>query len=83
MSKTWQLQEAKAKFSALVNAALTEGPQVVTKHGEDVVVIVSKEEYEKLKPKQSLVEFIRESPLYGVELDLSRKKEFSTREIEW
>lgn len=39
--KAWQLQEAKAKFSEVVEAALNEGPQAVTKRGEDAVVILS------------------------------------------
>jgi antitoxin Phd len=38
-SKTWALQEAKAKFSELVRRAQTEGPQTVTVHGEPAVVI--------------------------------------------
>ncbi len=39
--KAWQLQEAKAKFSEVVEAALNEGPQAVTKRGEDAVVVLS------------------------------------------
>lgn len=39
--KAWQLQEAKAKFSEVVEAAIREGPQTVTRRGEDAVVIVS------------------------------------------
>jgi len=71
--KTWQLQEAKNRFSELVNKVLKEGPQVVTRRGEEVVVIVSNEEYKKLLKSQSgLLEFFRQSPLVGVELDLER-----------
>ena len=71
--KTWQLQEAKNRFSELVNKVLKEGPQVVTRRGEEVVVIVSNEEYRKLLKSQSgLLEFFRQSPLVGVELDLER-----------
>ena len=69
----WQLQEAKNRFSELVNKVLNEGPQVVTRRGEEVVVIVSNEEYQKLlKSQSSLLEFFRQSPLVGVELDLER-----------
>jgi antitoxin Phd len=46
--KAWQLQEAKARFSEVVNAALSEGPQSVTKHGEEVVVIMSQQAYLEL-----------------------------------
>jgi prevent-host-death family protein len=59
MAKIWQLQEAKNKFSQVVNEALAEGPQVVTRRGEEVVVVISKEEYGRLKKSQSsLVEFM-------------------------
>lgn len=69
----WQLQEAKNRFSEVVNKAITEGPQTVTRHGEEVVVILSKADYNRLKKsKTSLLEFFRQSPLVGVELDLER-----------
>ncbi len=72
---TWQLQEAKNRFSELVKKALTEGPQTVTRHGEEIVVVVSKTEYNRLlKSQPSLLEFFRQSPLVGVELDLERDK---------
>lgn len=45
---TWQLQEAKQKFSRLVQRALDEGPQVVTRRGEEVVVVLSAEEFRRL-----------------------------------
>ena len=74
---TWQLQEAKNRFSELINRALSEGPQVVTRHGEEVVVVVSKREYEKIaKAQTGLVEFFRESPLVGIELDLERDRSY-------
>jgi prevent-host-death family protein len=76
-NNTWQLQEAKNRFSELVNKALDEGPQVVTRRGEEVVVIVSNNEYNKLlKSQSSLLEFFRQSPLVGVELDLERDRSF-------
>ncbi len=82
MTKKWQLQEAKNKFSQVVNEALVKGPQVVTRRGEDVVVIISKEEYGCLKKSQSnLSEFFRQSPLVGVELDLERDRTYP-RDVE-
>lgn len=69
----WQLQEAKNRFSEVVNRAISEGPQTVTRHGEEVVVVLSKAEYNRLKKsKTSLVEFFRQSPLVGIDLDLER-----------
>jgi prevent-host-death family protein len=47
-SKKWPLQDAKAKFSQVVDLALTEGPQYVTRRGKDAVVILTASEYEKL-----------------------------------
>ena len=75
MTKVWQLQEAKNKFSQVVNEALKRGPQVVTRRGKEIVVILSREEYRRLKKSQSgVVEFFQHSPLVGVELDLERDK---------
>jgi prevent-host-death family protein len=69
----WQLQEAKNRFSEVVNKALTEGPQTVTRHGEEIVVILSKADYNRLKkPQTSLLDFFRQSPLVGVDLNLDR-----------
>lgn len=73
---TWQLQDAKSKFSHLVKEAQQKGPQIVTKHGKKAVVVISFEEYELMtKPQTDLVTFFRNSPLVGLELDLTRDKE--------
>jgi len=78
----WQLQDAKNKFSNLVEKAQHNGPQVVTKHGKDAVVVLSIEEYKKLiKPKTNLVKFFQSSPLVKEDVDLSRSKEIP-RDIE-
>ncbi len=73
MTHVWQLQEAKNKFSEVVEAALSNGPQVITKRGDDTAVVLSYTDYRKLLLVQKkLTDFFRESPLVGVELDLSR-----------
>lgn len=73
--KTWQLQEAKARLSEVIKQASQEGPQTITLRGEPAVVVISKDEYERLKgPRESFVAFMRKSPLYGVELDLKRQQ---------
>ncbi len=78
----WQLQDAKNKFSNLVEKARSKGPQIVTKHGRETVVVLSIEEYKKLiKPKKDLVKFFQTSPLASVELDLTRTKDIP-RDIE-
>ena len=72
----WQLQDAKNRFSEMVNKALKNGPQVVTRHGVESVVIISVAEYRRLlRPKTNLVSFFKNSPLYNIEIDLSRNKD--------
>jgi prevent-host-death family protein len=78
----WQLQEAKARLSEVVKKASKEGPQKITVHGEPAAVLISSEEYKRLKrPKGSFVQFMRRSPLYGLELDL-RREQTLTRDME-
>jgi prevent-host-death family protein len=48
---TWQLQEAKSRFSEVVDLTLTEGPQRVTRHGVEAVIIISIADYQKLSGK--------------------------------
>jgi antitoxin Phd len=72
MLVAWQLQAAKQHFSELVERARRDGPQVVTKHGKDAVVVVSAEEYRRLRGGgASLIEFIRTAPDFDA-LDLER-----------
>lgn len=72
---TWQLQEAKARLSEVIKKAKKEGPQSITVHGSPAAVVISSKEYERLKhPRGSFVEFMRQSPLYGVDLDLKREQ---------
>ena len=79
---TWQLQEAKARLSEVIKKAAKEGPQKITVHGEATAVVISSEEYERLKhPKGSFVKFMRSSPLYGLELNL-RREQTLTRDAE-
>lgn len=73
MIRTWQLQEAKNKFSQVVDEAIRSGPQLVTRRGVETVVLLSYAEYRRLIASQSsLSAFFRESPLTGVSLDLRR-----------
>jgi antitoxin Phd len=81
----WQLQVAKARFSELFRRALLEGPQLITRQGKEGVVMISDEQYERLVGKahqpKNLLQFFRESPLVGVDLDLERDKD-EGRDIE-
>ena len=78
----WQLQEAKAMFSKVVRSAGQE-PQIITIHGKESAVVLSMEEYKKLKyPKESLVNFMEQSPLAGVELELPKRQSEKMRTID-
>lgn len=64
--QTWQMQTAKARFSEVVKHAAKGGPQEITVHGRPVAVVISRELFERLSGNQSsLVDFMRQSPLYG------------------
>ena len=75
---SWQLQTAKARFSEVFRRARTQGPQRITRQGKEGVVMISDEQYSRLMVKahqpKSIVQFFRESPLVGIELDLEGDK---------
>lgn len=72
---TWQLQDAKARLSELVKRAKSEGPQEIRVHGEPAVVVVAHREYLRLtQPATRFVTFVRQSPLKGAKLALSRDR---------
>ena len=73
MNRTWQLQEAKQKLSKVVDAALNQGPQIITRHGKEVVIVIGYERFKIMTSSdQKLSDFFRNSPLAGEELDLTR-----------
>ena len=78
---SWQLQEAKQRFSELVRRTLEEGPQVVTRHGEEVVVVVPAEAFRRMSgEKPNFKEFLLSGPDLSV-LDLERPKDMP-RDVE-
>lgn len=77
MGSEWKLQDAKSRFSELFDRAITEGAQVVSRRGKQKVVVLSKEEYDRLtRPEGSLSEFLLNSPLAGTELNLERVRDW-------
>ncbi len=78
---TWQMQEAKSRLSEVVKDAEREGPQEITVHGRPVAVVLSRADYDRLAGTgESLVAFMRRSPLVGAEdLDFARDQSL-TRE---
>lgn len=70
---TWQLQEAKNKFSEVVEKAIHDGPQEITRRGKKSVVVLSVRDYLRLKRKKgSLVEFFKQSPIRGLTIERAR-----------
>ena len=74
---SWKLEDAKARFSQLVRLARTEGPQRVTYRGEDAVVVLAVEDFERLSdtqtPRGSLIQFLQRSGL--AEIEITRDKD--------
>jgi antitoxin Phd len=75
MARVWQIQEAKNKFSEVVDEAIKRGPQIITKRGVEAVIVLAYDEYRAVMlNKKKLSDFFRESPLAKVDLDLKRDK---------
>ncbi len=73
MDNIWQLQEAKSRFSEVVERAVNHGPQTITRRGRKTVVILPIEEYERLtRGSENLAQFLLNSPLAGSELSIDR-----------
>lgn len=80
---TMGLAQAKAHLSEVIERALTEGPQEITRHGKQSVTMIATEELERLrKPKQSLAEFLLNSPLRGSGLKIPRRS-WKTRPVKF
>jgi len=80
--KKWQMQEAKAKLSEVIQKAVKSGPQEISVRGKTTAVILSSKRYIELtQQKLSFIEFLKKSPLVGIDLELDRDKSFC-REIE-
>ena len=79
--KTWQLQEAKARLSELVERA-QKTPQEITVHGKPVAVVVSRATFETLSQgKGSLLEFMQQSPLYDADDVVFDREKSKTRKV--
>jgi prevent-host-death family protein len=71
----WRLQDAKARFSELVRLAHSDGPQLVTLHGRDAVVVLDADEFRRLKGErtgQLLVEALQATPHRDIEVEPRR-----------
>lgn len=71
---SWTVAEAKAHFSAVIEKAGTDGPQVITKRGRAAAVLVSAEEWDRKSKRQgNLAEFFAASPLRESGLEVVRR----------
>ena len=76
----WQVQQAKARFSEMVERAIKDGPQTITRHGKPVVVLVRAEEFDRLnKGRRSFKEILMSGP--DIDLPIVRSRE-KARKIE-
>jgi prevent-host-death family protein len=75
-AQSWTVAEAKAKFSEVIERAMSEGPQTITRKGRTAAVIVGAEEWQrKTKRVGNLAEFFAASPLRGLGLKIRRRKD--------
>ena len=80
----WQVQEVKQRLSEVLRAVESEGPQTITRHGEEVAVLIDIEEYRKLTgPKRDLKELLSGPPYFDddmieimEEIEAERKRDF-------
>jgi prevent-host-death family protein len=70
---TWKVAEAKSRLSELIDRAMREGAQEITRHGRRAVVVVSAQEWDrKTRRNEGLVQFLDRSPLQGSGLEVER-----------
>lgn len=80
--RSWQVQEAKAKFSQLLDETISLGYQTITRNGTPVAYLVSKEEFDRhLHPKKSFLEALDRCPFSEVDLEIDRQQD-SIRDID-
>jgi antitoxin Phd len=70
---SWQVQEAKTKLSEVIDRAISEGPQTITRHGKARAVVVSIVEYEALaKKRRNFVDFLMDGPRFDIDIERSK-----------
>jgi prevent-host-death family protein len=70
--KTWPLHDAKNRLSLVVDQALSDGVQTITRHGERAVVVLSVAEYNKLVPRNKINQLL--DTVRGTNLDIPRDR---------
>ena len=78
----WQVQDAKQRFSELIRTAHAEGPQVVTRHGEDIAVVIDIADYRRLRGQViEFTDYLRSGPAFD-DLELERASGYP-RNTDW
>lgn len=82
MKYLWKLQDAKSKFSQLIQDAVKKGPQFITRHGKETAVIISLKEYHRLTGKNpDFKDFLLSAPKINgglkIQRDRSEVRDFS------
>ena len=81
--RNWQIKDARANFSTLVDKAISGGPQIVTRNGKKAVVVVSIEEWVRRERRcGDLVDFFANSPLREEGIEIERQRDYP-REVEF
>jgi prevent-host-death family protein len=80
----WQLQEAKNRLSELIYKVETDGPQVITRHGVEVVAVISIAEHKrKSNQGQRLGDFFMASPMRGSGIEIDRDRTTQMRSVDF
>lgn len=70
----WQVQEAKQRFSEMLRSAESGDPQIITRHGAEIAVVIDIAEYHRLRGESlTLMDYLRAEPYLDVELDIERQ----------
>lgn len=78
----WQLQEAKQRFSELIRVARADGPQIVTRHGQEIAVVIDIADYRRLKGETvEFKDYLRAGPDFD-EIEMDRSADHP-RGIDW
>lgn len=81
--RVWQVQEAKSHFSEVLEKARSEGPQTITRHGTETAVVMSVEEYRRLKgPERTLIDLLMSGPKFD-DFELPPREIEPPREFNW
>jgi prevent-host-death family protein len=75
LAKEWQLQEAKARLSEVIDESIRRGPQTVTRHGRPVALVVGADDFRRLsRTGRDFKAFLRVAPIRGLDLARSRDR---------